>query len=267
MFHPLTAATGIFNVFRGLRENIEQHFILEKLRWSNDKHLERHALGNYWQAVTPTLDISLRMIDMFDNGNPPMSQFALRNKSGVPFDVMKMTFRAESAITTYEENITLYNVGKKYPVVSLPNIPVTALDVVDDKIITTTYTQYSLHIRRATQNGKTTIRNHTVGPIRPAHYSQLNSSWIRKWGYWINLDAIESEKRQLTGKLKYKLFGNRILPGSETVITWKMRRQFLRAIFFAAPLFIILSRPWIVNIWYWAPVVLKKDVLKWETYY
>jgi hypothetical protein len=163
---------------------------------SDEYYWQHSGLGVHWRPLGPHLEYDTHLASIFSNEKTPLSYIAIRAKEGAVFKKATVKFAAKGPVVDYQDTIVLYDIGKTPTIKALPSIPLKSLWVARGGV-RTPYKDIEIEVIDLYRADGSNVAEgiHFADSFIPTYTELLNSEFVKRWGYWWNVDEINWQKK------------------------------------------------------------------------
>lgn len=253
-----TVSVPIGLLFSPFKTWIEKFFLFETYLTSHREYLKRDGFLVRWEAIGPGLEVSLSLPSILENDRAPMPQLALRKTSSdSPLDRIRLLVEAESPIGIFQETVTLFHVGMKPVITSLPSIPLRTFIVSEDMKFIESMNQFRIFILEIGSSPvQSVLTSKSAFSTSPNTIDLLNERFEERWGTYWNMAAVDFAIRDKSHWFTYHLVSPKVLYGSSSEIPISAHVKAIFRTFVGRPLCWLLTRQWLLRAYFWIPILV-----------
>lgn len=235
---------------------ISQWLFLETLKESNDRYLS-WVYKDSWCQLGENVEFSTYLPTIWANEKNAFAQILVRSIDDEEVDEVHLLVESYNNFIKYQDNITVKNVSKRATVVSLPSIPLRAVEVLESGGIITSVSRLEISLLTVDDQGfkeKETVTHSLMNS------EILNDRFIEKWDFYWNMAAIDDAYRDIRAYLHFHLCQQKYFTSQKMpirIIVGEVARRLL-----GRPIFWVLSRNILIRIYFWLPILLKMKKFK-----
>lgn len=258
-----TVAIPIGILLSPFKTRIEKLLLLDTYLASHREYLKRDGFLVRWKKIGANLQVSLSFPSVLDNDRAPMARIAIQETTSEPIDRIYLLIEAESALGTYQETVTLFNVGEKPIIAALPSIPLRAFYISDDLKFFESMNEFRIFILQVgSAQPQATRPNSCVLTTHPNTIDLLNDRFEERWGTYWNMAAIDFAIQEQAHYLTHHLVTPKVLYGSGSKVPLSALAKGLLRAMVGRPLCWLLTRRWLLKTYFWVPILVFRR--KWE---
>jgi len=138
------------------------------------------------------LEVSLSLPSILENDRAPMPQLALRKLDSDPLDRIRLLVEAESPLGIFQETVTLFRVGAKPIIASLPSIPLRTFFVAEGMKFIESMNRFKIYILEiGSAPAQSILTSECAYSITPNTIDLLNERFEERWGTYWNMAVVD----------------------------------------------------------------------------
>lgn len=236
----------------------EKFLLLETYLTSHREYLKHDGFLVHWEPFGPGLEVSLSFPSILENDRAPMPQLALR-KAGAssPLDRICLLVEAESPLGIFQETVTLFRVGMKPVIASLPSIPLRTFFVSENMKLIESMNQFRIFILEiGSSPAQSALTGECAFSTSPNTIDLLNERFEERWGTYWNMAAVDFAIREISHWFTYHLVSPKVLYGSASKVPVLAHVKAIFRAFVGRPLCWLLTREWLLKAYFWIPILM-----------
>lgn len=239
--------------------------IVPVLEQSHQVYLDLRRWQLRWHELQNGIQYKLVLESVFSNDPAPVSTIYVRNSGAQTIDRLDIGVVAHSGNLRYPDSAVVLKLPPKCVAsCSLRNIPLQDLWT-DEKGISRSYDSFEVLPLQLVQNG-VPLSCESSQPVRSPTYTDfLNGHWVRFLGRVFNINAIEEQKTKRLHAVYFSLLGRfgivSMTPRAQ--VQYILRYRLFRFLPNVA-MYWLLSRNWALELTCWIPLILRRQVLRFE---
>jgi hypothetical protein len=219
---------------------------------SDEYYWQRSGLGVSWRPLGQHLEYDTLLASIFSNEKMPLSYISIRAKKGAVFKKATIKFEAKGHIVSYQDTIAIYDTGKTPIIKALPSIPLKSLWITRGGI-RTPYKDVSIELidLYGADGSNLAEGSRIVDSFTPTYTELLSSKFVKRWGYWWNVDEINWQKQNARDLIYMKFLFAADRPW-HPLPSWHPRRV----------LFILLANRFSLSLIFWSQNLIHGEKIR-----
>jgi len=174
-----------------------QKLFLNAYQASDEYYWQLNKIGASWKNIGNDIEYDTYLATIFSNGLPPLSYIAIRSSSSL-YKKITLKLEAEGPFATYQEIIIIHNLNEKPVIKALPSIPLKSMWVARGGIMIPYGRVHIEVIEQINNKNQDVLEGKKIEDyFNPSYTEILNSEFVKRWGYYWNVDEINWQKQYM----------------------------------------------------------------------
>jgi len=254
--YSIALPTGL--LLSPLKTWFEKKLLLETYAASHRAYLNRSGFLVRWTTLCSNLEASLSLATILENDRAPTAKIALRsNKQDHVYSKISLLVEAHSVVGTYQEVVTLHNIGNLPIIAALSSIPLRAIHITEQMKLFQSFDEFTMSLLEVQSSESVPFDpNKIVWSTHPSNFELLNDRFEQRWGAFWNMAAIDSDIQERAHWFTFHLATQKIYYASNDQIPFSYFPTAILRQYVGRPLCWILTRQWLLRAYFWLPIFL-----------